>query len=542
MDDAQESPSNEPTPTWSITKAEWDGYQLTTRSHSLVVWVMVGGIVVAAIAAIGVPRLVAMASGRSGVPHALDFVAFLLIAGAVAATVWRIRWTKRWNRLRPLVWEARGCVCPWCAERTDAAPCPRHGFTAKEHRLLLDYWESLPNLALGARAKALLALSHAAPRRPLLRRLTDPVRRVHLRSEITLYNPDSTPFERLRAGFPNAIIKSFALAAVVAIGFTLMPRGFVVGALSGCLPFVVIAPIVALIGPAFRQGRPRCAACQQICATDKPTICPECGADLTKPASVTRIERAKGAFYFIPFGAMALFFGCLFFQDAFIGLLPRPVRHAYWSNIKPPTSYWRDLTPMTMTQAEVDEAAELLIDCARPGRTRPLFDFSFLDNAMRAGKLTAAMQEKAARATVQAELEVERDGDAIVVTVTPLFGELIFGFGSTPRLAFGGVSVNDGPWTKGAGWSLFHDDLDAFWRTSGQLRPLPESQLAFTGRIERVSALGRGTHIVRARSWIVIWGPRWSRYSPAFGEDGALVPPAGALVYPLDLKTTIEIE
>lgn len=538
MDDAQTGPSNEPTPTWSITKAEWDGYQLTTRSQSLFVWVMVGGIVVAAIAAIGIPRLVAMASGRSGVPHALDFVALLLIAGAVAATVWRIHWTKRWNRLRPLVWEARGCVCPWCAERTDAAPCPRHGFTAKEHRLLLDYWESLPNAALGARAKALLALSDAAPRRPLLRRLTDPVQRVQLRSEVTLNDPDSTPFQRLRAAFPNAIIKSFALAAVVAIGFTLMPRGFVVGALSGCLPFVVIAPIVALIGPAFRQGRPRCAACQQICATDKPTICPECGADLTKPASVTRIERAKGAFYFIPFGAMVLFFGCLFFQDAFIGLLPRPLRHAYWSNIKPPTAYWRDLTPMTMTQAEVDEAADVLIDCARPGRARPLFDFSFLCNAERAGKLTPAILEDVARATVEATLEVEQDGSALVATVRPAFGELILGSMKTPRLVFGGVSLDDGPWTKGADWSLFMHDLDAFWRANGQLRALPESQLVFTGRIADAP---KGTHRLRARCWIVIHGAQWERYTPAFDDEGALVPPAGALVYPLDLEQTITV-
>jgi hypothetical protein len=107
------------------------------------------------------------------------------------------------------------------------------------------------------------------------------------------------------------------------------------------------------------------------------------------------------------------------------------------------------------------------------------------------------------------------------------------------RLVFGGVSIDGKAWTKGADWSLFAHDLDEFWRKSAQLPALPGSKLVFLSRIEGVP---RGTHTVRARCWIVVHGSSWERFVPTFDENGALVPPAGAQVYPLDLKTTIEIK
>ena len=44
------------------------------------------------------------------------------------------------------------------------------------------------------------------------------------------------------------------------------------------------------------------------------------------------------------------------------------------------------------------------------------------------------------------------------------------------------------------------------------------------------------------RRFYSICGAQWERYTPTFDENGLLVPPAGAQVYPLDLKTTIEIK
>jgi hypothetical protein len=438
-----------------------------------------------------------------------------------------------------MIWEANGCVCPWCKVRADTAPCPNHGFTRVQHRFMLDYWESLPTLAFGDCARSLLALRDAAPYGPLPWRIAGVVQRMRLHAVIVAHDPNSTPLTRVRAAIPRAIVTAVFLIALFAVALTIAPRTIVSGMVPAFLPWLLVGPIFVAIGPLWRSGRPRCAACNHLCASDQPKVCNECGADLLKPAAVTRLHRSSPAALLILAVPLGLVMGMMFFQDDLAGLLPQPVRNAYWTNIRPPRSYWRNLTPPTMTQAEVDEAAGLLVECARPNRARPLFHFDFLCDAERAGKLTPAILEDVARATVEATLEVEQDGDEVVATVTPAFGELILGAMKTPRLVFGGVSLDDGPWTKGADWSLFMHDLDSFWRTAGQLRALPESQLVFTGRIKDAP---KGTHAVRARCWIVIHGAQWERYTPTFDENGLLVPPAGAQVYPLDLKTTIEIK
>jgi hypothetical protein len=46
---------------------------------------------------------------------------------------------------------------------------------------------------------------------------------------------------------------------------------------------------------------------------------------------------------------------------------------------------------------------------------------------------------------------------------------------------------------------------------------------------------------VRARCWIVVWGPPWQRYTPQFDAAGAVVAPPGSAVYPLELEKTITI-
>lgn len=539
MDEQPASPSPASAPTWSITKSEWDGYQRSRPFDSLGGRLVIGAIVVLSLLGIVLPIALPDAFGMALFARTITTAAACVLAATaikVGFSLWRAR---RWDRLRPMIWEANGCVCPWCKVRADTAPCPDHGFTRAQHRFMLGYWESLPTLAFGERARALIALRDVAPRGATLWRLIGRVQRMRLHAEVVAHDPNSTPFKRVRAAIPRAIVTALCLVALLAVALAIAPRAVVSGMAPAFLPWLLVGPIMVAIGPLWRSGRPRCAACNHLCASDHPKVCNECGADLLKPAAVTRLQRSSPAALMILAVPLGLVMGMMFFQDDLAGLLPKPVRNAYWTNIRPPRSYWRNLNPPTMTQAEVDEAADILIECARPGRARPLFDFAFLCNAERAGKLTPEILEAVARATVVAKLAVEQDGDAVVATVQPAFGELILGSMKTPHLVFGGVSLDDGPWTNGADWSLFMHDLDSFWRTAGQLRALPESQLVFTGRIAGVP---RGSHTVRARCWIVIHGAQWERYGPTFDEDGALVPPAGALVYPLDLKTTIEIK
>ena len=539
MDETQDTPSNGPRPTWSITKSEWDGYQRARPLDTLAKRAIVGAIVVLGLVFMALPILLPGDVAGPGLTRLIAVTGAFALAITILQVAFSFWWSRRWDRLRPMIWDANGCVCPWCKVRADTAPCPNHGFTRAEHRFMLDYWESLPTLAFGDCARSLLALRDAAPYGPLAWRIAGVVQRMRLHAVVVAHDPNSTPLTRVRAAVPRAIVTAVFLIALFAVALTIAPRTIVSGMAPAFLPWLLVGPIMVAIGPLWRSGPPRCAACNHLCASDQPKVCNECGADLLKPAAVTRLHRSSPAALSILAVPLGLVMGMMFFQDDLAGLLPKPVRNAYWTNIRPPRSYWQNLTPPAMTQAEVDEAAGLLVECARPNRARPLFHFDFLCNAERAGKLTPAILEDVARTTVEATLEVEQDGDEVVATVQPAFGELILGAMKTPRLVFGGVSLDDGPWTKGANWSLFMHDLDSFWRTAGQLRALPESQLAFTGRIKDAP---KGTHAVRARCWIVIHGAQWERYTPTFDENGALVPPAGALVYPLDLKTTIEIK
>ena len=165
-----------------------------------------------------------------------------------------------------------------------------------------------------------------------------------------------------------------------------------------------------------------------------------------------------------------------------------------------------------------------------------MFDFEFLDSARQAGKLTDEILERTARATVQATLEAGVEAGRAFATVRPSFGELVLPGAMTPRLVFGGVSVDGGPWTPPADWSLFHDDLDEFWRANGQLPALPEDKLVFRADL---GGLPVGEHRVRARCFIVLHEWRWVRYEPRFDERGELIAPAGAQVYELPLEAAV---
>jgi hypothetical protein len=538
MEEQPASPSPAPAPTWSITKSEWDGMAArASRMSRFLRWLCVALPVVAVGAAVTAVLLDPPWSSFAWFACAIALL--YLVVGATALI--RVR---RRVAVFPEVWEAQGCACPWCRERVDAAPCRRHGFTRSEHALLLRYWEALALKDVGriaactdqlaARRRHTGAIRYAAS--SVASRFARPFRSY----AAAINDADAAPMERLRRTVPFLLMLTVLGALFAAVLVRIAGWWMLVSMFSGCWWAIIVIPLTALAGPVWKVGRLRCASCKQLCAHDAITRCPECGADLTTPGAVTRTERRSGvvraAAVLIPVGTILL--GPLV-AKSIIGMLPTDLRHLIYVWTRPPLDYFSGLNPAAMTQAEVDEAAELLIACASPEGPRPLLDFSFLCNAERAGKLTPAILEGVARATVEATLTVEQDGDAVVATVTPAFGELILGSMKTPRLVFGGVLIDDEPWTKGADWSLFAHDIEAFWRSNGQLPALPASQLVFTGRIEDAP---KGLRAVRARCWIVIHGPQWERYTPTFDGSGALAPPAGALVYPLELRTTIEIK
>ena len=320
MDEQPANPSPAPAPTWSITKSEWDGYQRSRPFDTLGSRLVIGAIVVLGLLGLLLPVVLPEAFG--GAPLART----IMIAGACALAATAIKvgfslwWAARWDRLRPMIWEANGCVCPWCKVRADTAPCPNHGFTRVQHRFMLDYWESLPTLAFGDCARSLLALRDAAPYGPLPWRIAGVVQRMRLHAVIVAHDPNSTPLTRVRAAIPRAIVTAVFLIALFAVALTIAPRTIVSGMVPAFLPWLLVGPIFVAIGPLWRSGRPRCAACNHLCASDQPKVCNECGADLLKPAAVTRLHRSSPAALLILAVPLGLVMGMMFFQDDLAGL------------------------------------------------------------------------------------------------------------------------------------------------------------------------------------------------------------------------------
>ena len=542
MDEAQQSPSNEPPPAWPITKAEWDGLSSRSQKLHIMSWVFAGATALLGVALLCAPLL----PGLTELPYRGTVMRVCVVAGvvllilAVFEYLWMRKGARTWDALHAEIWESHGCVCPWCRERVDTVPCRKHGFTRAEQPLLLRYWATAATKDIVQASKLgdeLLARGRPATG---VARARGNFMKLLQRYFFAFGDPDATPFQRLRAGLPS-IAAQYAIVAL--LGFSVwyfLGREMLMPMLSGCWWIFLFIPLSAMSGPIWKVGRLRCTKCGHFCAGEQPTRCPECGSDLTLPAAVSRTERRggrwRGAIFLLPF--LLIVAGNPLIKSI-VSVLPASVQNPIYSWTRPPYGYFENMSVSTMTQAEIDGAIGVLISCSAPDGPRPIFDYNFMKKAMAAGKVPPATIERAARTVAQAELGVVRDGDAVVATVKPEFGELIFGIDRVVRLVFGGVSIDGKTWTKGADWSLFAHDLDEFWRKSAQLPALPESKLVFTGRIDGVPP---GTHTVRARCWIVVHGSSWQRLVPNFDETGALVPPAGAFVYPLDLERAIDIK
>lgn len=529
-------------PRWRINKVEWDALHATTRRSKWVIGIVIGLQVVSGAMCVAASVVIANHPARPRIsvtnsPVAWFGIAVLCIACAQIAVYGFAG--ARWRRLRPVIWGANGCVCPWCRVRVDTTPCPRHGFSADDEGALRAYWEALAVQDGAGVLRAAQELRRMAKRQSAIARLLAPVRMALTRHVTAMQAEGLTPLGRLRESLPWLALELGAML-LVAIGVVVLcERQTAVACLRGCwfAPFVCV--IAAMAGVTLRVGGVRCARCSYLCAAEHPTVCTECGADLTQAGSLTRRARMGMRQYAMLLGPIvALVVAGPWLGSLLLQACPGPVRNHVWAAIGPPSDYFQSLAPAQMSSEEVRSAVSMLIAAAAPGGPR-VFDFDFLPAAHAAGKVDARMLEDAARATVQARLTVELDAGNATAVVRPAFGTLIFGSQQTPRLAFGGVSVDDGPWSEPAAWSLFLHDTDSIWRSVGTLPVLPEDKLEF--RVP-LGALTPGTHTVRARCWVVVWGAQWVRMAPAFDTDGALIAPAGAWgVYDMVLTEQVRI-
>lgn len=531
---------------WNITKAEWDGIVLKVERQrfGFRILLLVYLLIVAGLSA-------AWYFGNSPVfaKFLLLFTPVMLVCG-VGGWIWHRRANPRWVAWLGVVWEARGCACPWCKTRVDTTPCERHGFSAAQHALLLGYWEAIATLnmeAVGLHSAELLRIApQLRPPRSTASRLWQgaigPYRRARAHAATVFHDPKATMFMRLCAAIPVWLYTGSVCVIVGSLVYACVGRAMFFGLLRGCWWYFPAMLIPVFMGPIARVGRLRCTKCSQLCADAKPIGCPECGSDLTRPGAVNRMSHPVGyrwtVFLIIPlmmFAPMTGGFGLM-------AQLPLSSQIWCYSWVGVPFGFFRSINVSALSPGEAASAAELLIAQAAPEGARPVFDFDFLENALALGKVPESTREAAARAVVLATLEVSTTDGVTTATVAPEFGELIFGRGATPRLVFGGISVDGGAWSASSTLSLMHHDLDSFWRalepSPHRMATLPESQLRFVTEL----AIAPGTHEIRARGWIVLWGEAYKRFAPTFNDDGTLITtPTMSGVYEIEMIESVTV-
>ena len=532
---------------WNITKAEWDSLAPKFRNKWFIYCAMMFEMlfVVALCAAWYFIK----------VPISSDFllwVALVVFLIAVGRWAWKRRTDSRWAQFHPIVWESRGCACPWCKTRVDMTPCERHGFSAKEQPQLLAYWEALATVDTAASALSSVELVRLAESlRPaasigsrLWRGAIGPYRRVSMHIVTVSNDPNATTMMRVRASVPYWLFHVMYFASIAAVVSAIFGRSILLSMLSGCWWMLPMMLVAVFLGPMARPGRLRCKKCEQQCADLKPKLCLECGSDLTKPGAVARMDRATNRRRSLVLLIIPLMM--LIPMTGGFGLakqLPLSTQ-LWWSSWTGPSyGFFQSLNVATLSPAEAASAAELLIAQAAPDGPRPVFDFAFLVNALASGKVPESTREAAARAIVLAELEVSTEDGVTTATVSPEFGALILGRDATPRFVFGGISVDGAAWSASSELSLMNHDLDSFYRAlkpaERQLSLLPESQL----RYETAFTLTPGMHEIRARGWIVLWGEAWKRFVPTFDVDGKLISsPTMSGVYEIQLHESVTIQ
>jgi hypothetical protein len=487
-------------------------------------------------------------------PISSDFllwIALVVFLIAVGGWAWKRRTDSRWTQFHPIVWESHGCACPWCKTRVDMTPCERHGFSANEQPQLLAYWEALATEDTVASALSSVELVRLAESlRPaasigsrLWRGAIGPYRRASMHIVTVSNDPNATTMMRVRASVPSWLLLVVYCAPIAAAVYAIFGRSILLSMLSGCWWMFPMMLVAVFLGPMARPGRVRCKKCEQQCADLKPKLCLECGSDLTKPGAVARMDRATNRRRSLVLLIIPLLM--LIPMTGGFGLakqLPLSTQ-LWWSSWTGPSyGFFQSLNIATLSPAEAASAAELLIAQAAPDGSRPVFDYDFLVNALASGKVPESTREAAARAIVLAELEVSTEDGVTTATVSPEFGELILGRDATPRFVFGGVSVDGAAWSASSELSLMNHDLDSFYRAlkpaERQLSLLPESQL----RYETTLTLTPGTHEIRARGWIVLWGEAWKRFVPTFDVDGKLISlPTMSGVYEIQLRESVTI-
>ena len=522
--------------TWPISRSELVGrYRMPNRNRNIL---LIGGAVML-VGNIAVFFLISSMLQKTGVDSTIPFwllstlsIPFLVLAISLAIW-WQMK--SRWEAEAPRIWDADGCICPWCKVDVRSEPCEAHGIDASHRDLLVAYYASP---MLDNQAESYKRLVDAVPRSPRRTRLFAGHLGWFKRQAETIRDHDADPATRKRATI-NVFLTWYALlACIVTIVILVVPDGMKYIFASGFAGWMLLMmPLFFIFNP-MSIGPAKCKACGQQCHEKDQEICSECGADLRKPGAITRKEwNKRKAVKAIPI--LIAIYVLPFMMGFIVGQLPTSARQAIWGTTGAPSGYFANLDPSTMTPPRVEQEANFMLQLARPDGPGIMYNFDrgFIEQSLDLGLLPESYREDAARATVSATIELEETGGNRQVVVVPRIDDSLLG-NKGPRLAFGGISIDGGPWSPGAPWTLVHQDLDEWWRKNSTARePRMESQLDFRVPV----TLTPGFHDVRARCWIVIDGYDWNELDLTFDADGNPEFPAQAKVYDLPISTTVEV-
>lgn len=501
-------------PDWSITKAEWDriapGQPKVESAISNAAGVFV---FVAALAGV-----ISIAWAISTTNAWLVFGAVLISLALLTVSVQTYRRMSRslgdWAGMHPVVWESRGCVCPWCQVRVDREPCPGHGFSTADQPALLAYWEALATrdssvgiqMSDELRSTARTALDASSRTNWLFVR---PLRAI----APGMFDAERSPLARACAAWPASLALLALLVVVAAILDAAFGRSAAMIPISGCWAVVLFPFAAAVAWKGWKPGPPRCAACGHLCATKQPTICPECGANLLRRGAIERGTNAR-SFPWAYVALVLLMWIVPSLVNRAVRALPISARNAIYSVTLPPFDYIRSLDPATLSAAEATDVADLIIHLAERQRKEAAFAWDFMPKAIAAGKLPPSYHEKAARASVRPSLTAHFNPQTaeVEVRVDANWGAPILGFMTSIRTFSGGYST-DGGKTWSRDWTQ-----------------------------ERSHELSRGRHEILVRAWIIV-GPLTTHELPVGFDDRAapILPDPAMNAYEVPLRTTVDV-
>jgi hypothetical protein len=521
---------------WTITRAEWMGQRRALGKQC-------GGIVF----------VLVMCMAASALLFTLGSTWLRLMGGVAyvvmfARLVPALRQNRRLARSVERIWDEGGCVCPACLASVRDHPC-KHGVHAGQQPLLIRYWEAVATQQVVESMS--LGRQLFAHRRWM--RWLDPVWRVMF----SLLDP-AVP---MRRRVLVAACCSFGLVLPVLLAVRFLTGVYLPGIV---MLMLLAAPCWVVLTPTFagRRGRARCAACGQKLADLPPARCPECNADLAVAGAVTSVQRGQRRLTWVV-GVLA---GVVVSAATFAAMM---VSFPPWLSLQlarvtgPSPTLFYDLSQQQLTPSETKQAAELLLEAIERSSQRRVFSNGLLGDALASGVLDESWAKRMAIAGVSIRAEPRFEQGVLTIDLLPTIGENLFalstGGGVEPRMVLIEATLDGAPMELGRTRALTHDDVDPALRAD-MLARLPSQRVEVQEVLKRqlaepdrftatapTNSMNDGEHVLKLRFVIVVTGPAFGRYEPAFRVDGSLITPDDAVVsgqervYPFDHEVTITL-